>query len=257
MQKLSLQPHSHGPVGTFMMFIFGIWMTTCVCGQDKQPFSDFDDNNAIVEVLLAHDVNLINGILYNYFYPHVNGSPYLFDDLQTGTVVLNGQIYRNQSLRFDVFNNQLILTHPVDKQHGRSIIMVREWIDYFSINHMLFKSIGFDDGISRYVQVIYEEKNLSCYFHWQKEMKLENTSQLRDYYFTDPSRVIIVKKGSKHYSITTKRSFIKIFEKKYRSELRKIIKSEKIKFRKASECQMTDFLEVCNPLVNNEFHIVE
>lgn len=240
--------YRRGTIKLLKVILIGMMMITEAVGQDKQVFSDRVLRNEIFDDIIAHDVNLVNGILYNYPYPNVKGSPYLFDNAQTGTLTLNGQNYDNQAINLDIYNNQLILNHH-DEQHGmRSIIMVREWIESFSINQMLFRSVDFEDGISRYVQVIYEEKELSCYFHWNKEMKLDNTSQQHSFYFTAPSRVIIINRGNNQHLVTSKRSFIKIYDKKHRPALRKIIKSKKIRFRKVSASALADFLAASNHL---------
>lgn len=195
--------------------------------------------------LLGKDPLLVNGIRYNHGYSRVKGDPFLPGGKQKGTIVVDGVPYKNQDIRFDILNNELILNYETSSESAESIVLTKHWIDQFSLGEMVFRKGILSLDSSRFVQVIYTGK-VSCYMDWEKEIILGKAEDIQPYFFSDPLRQGILDIRDSQETFRSRRSFIIQFEKKNRKMIRNYMRAHRIRFRKANTGELRDLLIFIN-----------
>lgn len=198
-------------------------------------------------VLQTLDPTLINGRLYTFNYSHANGNQFLSDqDFTIGTITIKGKTYSNQLLKFDIYNQLLLLKFYNQFESEKVIIVSDAWLSDFTIGNMVFKVLNSNDGKKRIVQ-IYESDGINIMFEWKKELKLDATSG--EYRFTKPINDGYIIIGEKEYLFKSNRSFSKIFGKDKSQTVAKFLRKNRIKVNKASDTQFRQLLEYCNTII--------
>jgi hypothetical protein len=195
--------------------------------------------------LIGKDPALVNGIRHNNGYSGVKGDPFLPCGKQKGTIVVDGVPYKNQDIRFDILNNELILNYETSSGSAESIVLTKYWIDQFSLGEKVFRKGILSLDSSRFVQVIYKGK-VSCYIDWKKEIILGKAEDIQPYFFSDPIRQGTLEIGNSQVTFRSRRSFVMQFQKKNRKKIRNYIRAHRIRFRKASTGELRDLLIFIN-----------
>lgn len=152
---------------------------------------------------------------------------FLTQDWQDGFIYYAGQLYEHVSLRFDVFQNKVIVEHP--RSH-REIELDSKKVSYFGLNgqkfvHLISPTDGFYAEIYKGVVKVYV---------WHSKTLKENTegnTLVRE--FPAKEKVYIFK-NEKYYQVSTKSATLSVFKER-KSELKKMIKEERLSFRENKE----------------------
>ncbi len=195
--------------------------------------------------LLGKDPVLVNGIRYNHGYSGVKGDPFLPGGKHKGTIVVDGVPYKNQDIRFDILNNELILNYETSSGSAESIVLTKHWIDQFSLGEMVFRKGILSLDSSRFVQVIYTGK-VSCYMDWKKEIILGKAEDIQPYFFSEPIRQGTLEIRDSQVTFRSRRSFLMQFEMENRKIIRNYLRAQRIRFRKASTGELRNLLIFIN-----------
>ncbi len=193
------------------------------------------------------DADLVNGEKYFYPYSQSQGDPFFLSEPRPSEITIEGKAFSGQLLRYDLFNQQLVLDYTDLYGATSSIVLRNEWVESFSLEACFFKKMRGPDGETDYFQVVFDGA-VDCVYLWRNEYLLNLTSGVREHYFTDPAKDSFLVIGEEFHSYRGNSSFIKLFDSEHRKAIKQFLRQAKIKVKKASDSQMHHLIEYCNSL---------
>ncbi len=181
------------------------------------------------------NAGLYNGSEYLYGGHNVTGSPYFkSSDILSGSVYYDGNLYNGVSMRFDLVTNELVI---LDYTKNFPIKLVTSKLDYFIIDSSRFINAGNNYGFSLpetagFYQVLYHYKT-AVFAKKEKQLVLSSKLDENDSYYKEFDWYYIYA-DNKLYKVDNEKSVLNVFKER-RSELKKFIAANKIKFKKNFE----------------------
>jgi len=191
--------------------------------------------------------NLVQGRLYVVDYYPVNGSQFLVEGWQEGSIFLLDNEYHNLFLRYDTFADVLILLHRSGNRFDK-IQLNREYIRHFMLENRSFINLSYsryrDSGLEEgFYEVIFEEKvSLLA----KRILDLETREALT--YFLPKSIWYLIKDGHA-YKIRNKKSLFEVYGSSYKKQISTFLKKEGIRFRKAGDPEWRRLIAYLNTLL--------
>ena len=151
--------------------------------------------------------SFINGKVWNNRYRKFHGSAFLFEDyFLPGTVSVNGRTFKNLSIKYDIYSDEVLL--PVSSDE--IIQLNKEIVDSFSITYdnrtYKFIRLRFDtlksDNPAGYYNLLYSGQ-VSCFIKYKKEI-LPGLDPGKDFEFVQ-SHQIYLKKDTVLYQVSKKK----------------------------------------------------
>lgn len=179
---------------------------------------------------LGDHARLYNGQEYVDLYANklIDGHPYFLDEeYQAGSVMYDGSLYQDIQLRYNLFQNSVVVEHP--KTH-REIELVAQKLDRFQIQNVLF--VRLTQPEPGYYAQLYSG-SISFYGRYYKTIQERVDAKAKITAFIPKTRYYLLKDNTYHV-ITSKSSVLKILENQ-KSELRKFLNQERISFRNNRE----------------------
>jgi hypothetical protein len=174
---------------------------------------------------------LYNGKIWRNLYYLVKGDQFLFSkDFLTGTISINGKSFKNISIRYDIFNDEIMTT----TNHGSILQLNKEMVDSFTIffGYKTYKFLNTQadslTGIKGYVNALYIGKS-ALYVKYKKEIQSLAVDDKYDLFF-QTYRIYFLKDGIVH-QITSKSDFFKILSED-KARIRDFMKKNKLKVSK-------------------------
>jgi len=149
------------------------------------------------------------------------------DDWQDGYIYYAGQLYEQVSLRFDVFQNKVVVEHP--RSH-REIELDSKKISYFGLNGQKF--VRLTSPTEGFYAEIYKG-DVKVYIWYYKTLK-ENTegkTMVREFLAKEK---VYIYKDQTYQLVSSKSAALSVF-KDQKSELKKLIKEENLSFKENKE----------------------
>ncbi len=195
---------------------------------------------------------LLNGEKYQYSYKTTRGTPFLWAHVDfESSVQIKGRVYENQKIRFDIYN-QLMVLDFTDRFGGPgSMVLNKEWVDHLILNGSLFKKYSNEEGLEKFGQVIYEGR-ASCIYYWEKKYLPDLHEGEKQYYFSDPIRQSFIVVNNQTCAYKGNRSFIKCFVKQDHQRFKTYLKDNRIKVNKASDREMQILMDHMNQSLRDE-----
>ena len=193
------------------------------------------------------DADLVNGEKYFYPYAQSLGDPFLFTEPRNASITIHGKEFTGQKLRYDLFNQQLILDYTDLYGASASLVLRNEWVESFAFEDYVFKMMKGPDGKPAFFQVILDGPT-ACVYKWSKNYLLNLTSGVQSYYFTDPVKVSYLVIGGEFHLYKGNGAFVKVFSPEIQKAIKQFMRQGKIKVKKASDSQMRHLVEYCNSL---------
>jgi hypothetical protein len=196
------------------------------------------------------DPTLINGKLYSFTLPpKVEGHQYLWsNEFATGSITLKEQVYENQLLRYDIYNQLLTLKFTNQFGSEKIIVVSDAWLSNFTMGNKTFALVTMNDGKKRICQTI-GRGDARVLYVWKKQLKLDGTSGQNQYRFSKPLREKYLQINGINYSYRWNKSFARSFGENHSSEILKYIRHHKIKVNKASDSEMETLMDFCNSII--------
>jgi hypothetical protein len=227
-------------------FILLLWVSPLISQGVTDPSSEQARDDA--EKKYGPITELVNGVKYYYPYWADTGDPFFRVEEGKGVPIqINGRLFDKQDIRYDIYNQLIVLDYTDVSGAAASIVLRNEWVDYFYVGGRLFMEFPDEDGNERFGQIIHEE-DVSCIYFWQKNYDPDMQNGRKNYKFSDPFRnaAIIKEGGTRKYK--GKGSFLKCFSKNQQAEIKGYLKGQRIKFKKAGDPEMKRLLEFINQL---------
>jgi hypothetical protein len=195
------------------------------------------------------DQVLVNGIFYQDKYWNKVGHPFFLEDqLYKGTLLFRGKEYKSIEMKFDIYNQQLILYI----QNNNSVVWIvppNDFISAFSLGDKFFSKYNFG-GEPRFFQVISDTEKIKCLYYWYKKMheSYENGRYITYEFFDSEKKSYLMLNGS-FLIYRNNRSFIETLPGEIVAQVRKYIKSNHIRVNKSSDKEISELIVYCNSLL--------
>jgi hypothetical protein len=174
---------------------------------------------------------LYNGKLWRNRYYRIREDQFLFSkEFLSGNLSINGQLFRNLNIRYDIYNDEIM----IPSNRGAILQLNKEMVDSFTLNFdnktYKFTQIREDSvrGFNGYVNVLYKGKN-ALYVKFKKEIELLAVERKFDMFY-QIHRIYFVK-DSIVYQVTGKGDLLKILNEN-KVQIRNYIKKNKLQISK-------------------------
>ena len=196
--------------------------------------------------------DLFNGEKYYYPYRSAGGDPFFeVHNDHNASALIKGKLYENQTIRFDIYNQLMVLDFMDRSGAPGSIVLRNEWLDYIILGGYLFKKFPDQNGFKRFGQVIYEG-NYSCVYFWEKSYSPDLHDGEKYYQFSEPIRQSLLVVDDRFYPYAGKRSFLTCFPGQNQLQIKTYLKEKRIRIRKATDLEMQSLMEYLNQLSDHE-----
>ena len=202
------------------------------------------------ELVYGTDDILVNGQPYALKLSDVKGHPFFGDgSWSKENLVVKGKIYNNIELNYDIESDKLILNAKHNKNSFIKIELSDKVIDSFNLkNHHFINSAQLKNNITE--AVYFEQVYNGSFYFLIMHNKILNSA----YYdtppfgkYTDMQSVYYIYKDGEMKRLLRKKSFLKYFKKDKKS-IRKFMRKNKIKYKKASNVQLNTLMKYCDNL---------
>ncbi len=212
--------------------------------------SDVAGHSAIPELKINDSIDvqvLYNGRAWRNIYYKIRGDQFLFStEFLTGSVTIDGKTYDNLSLKYDIYNDELLTITD-----NRIILQLnKEMLDLFTMVYkdqiFSFKRLDADslNALSGFVNVLYEG-GTSLYVKYRKEILLLAVDNKYDM-FNQVNRIFIEKDGN-IFRVDTKGALLKVLEDQKRM-VRNFIRSSKLRITRRNPDSFKPVIEYYDKL---------
>jgi hypothetical protein len=206
--------------------------------------------DAYFEEMYGPDQSLINGIHYYNLYLNCSGHQFFGENkFRRGNLVIENRDFHDVLIKYNLYTQQIILSHINSKQIYQEIIISNSRIQEFELDGKVFRKCYFPGTDTLFFQIL-EEGDIAFYFHWTIiliPIALEEYSQGK---FSGMDRESYLLWHSKLYELKGARSFSRIFPE-YQSQILKYIRKNGIKIKQATDADMKNLLRQCNIILQS------
>jgi hypothetical protein len=197
------------------------------------------------------DQTLVNGMYYDNYYRNAIGHPFLFGDhFYRGTLVYRNKVYKDLDMKFDIYEHKLLIRYILNNSNVR-FIPANEFISEFGFNEKYFRKYSFPGMAPGFYQVIADYDHIKCLYYWfKKKTESSHTRAFSSYKFYKSEKTCYLVMDDKLLKYRNNFSFIRLFPEKIRNEMRKYLKSEKIKVLKSNDDIIRKLIDYCNKYLN-------
>lgn len=195
------------------------------------------------------DQLLANGVFFEDIYRLATGHPYFrMDNFSKASIIYHNKSYKNIDVKFDIHAQRLIIQLR-QNESPLLIVLTNEFISEFSIFNMQFIKTSFDKQKPVFYQAINDSGTVQCYYYWYKNRKETiNDDDQFIYSFSGDKRRSFILKNEVLSRYSSNRSFRKLFPEDMGPQIKKYLKENKIKVKKASDQEIRDLVTHCQDL---------
>ena len=185
---------------------------------------------------------LYNGRVWRNLNSKVKGDPFLFSqEFLSGTVIVNGKTFKGVKIRYDIYKDEILIS--TDK-----IIILqanKEMVDGFTLNYSginyVFRNFEESDQnpLSGFVNIVYNE-DTPLLVKYRKEIDTSGSDNIYGTFYQ--SNKVYVRKDGILTLINSRAEFLRLLKEK-KAEIRKFIKTNKIKITKTDPFSYARILE--------------
>jgi len=212
----------------------------------SQPVTGNDDK------VYGNDPLLFNGRTYVFITPPgTGGSQFLFDKFDAqGTIQLRNTSFTNISLNYDVYN-QLVILKYIDAISSTGFIEISAaWLETFGLYGSHYEYVSGTDTTKRIYQVLGDGDMKIMYYH-HKELLIDTRTAMRNHYFSNAVKEMYVKKDKSLIKYKNNKSFVKAFGVNSQAGIKKYMRKNNIRVKKANDQEMTELINYCNTLTGS------
>ena len=190
---------------------------------------------------------LYNGRAWRNIYYKIRGDQFLFStEFLTGSVTIDGKTFNNLSLKYDIYNDELLTL----TDHSIILQLNKEMIDRFTMKYQNrifnFKRLDADSlsSLSGYANVLYDG-GTSLYVKYRKEILLLAVENKYDM-FNQVNRIFVEKNGQ-IFRVDSKQELLKLMED-HKREVAGFIRSGRLKISRRSPDSFKPVIEYYDKL---------
>jgi len=190
---------------------------------------------------------LINGLLVEDKNQDVRGHPYLLDYYSnTGSVIYRGKQYSNLSLRYDIYDQQVLLIYLFDTVEY-ILHLQKEFITEFTIENKKFINEAFVVGEdAKFYQVIGKDYPIKVLYFWEKDLSNLYANNPDIKVFSSAQNETFILFNSERLSFKGNSSFTRKFTSKRKTAIKEYFRKNKTKVKLASDYEMEQLIEFIN-----------
>ena len=201
------------------------------------PFSflmaQMETNNSAAYVWFDNAIGVENSGLYigreyteNYKFKNGKHKFFEFNGFQKGDVLYDGQPYYDVLLKFDVYENELLVKLPVEKGIA-AFTLIKDEVTHFTIGNNRFikvhENLEKEDALILYQEVLLETINFTFLKKHSADKKTIKEGRWSYVEFLKKDSHSLLYRG-KYYQIRNKRDILNIFPN-YKKQLKNISKN--------------------------------
>jgi len=196
----------------------------------------------------------LDPLLYNgkkYYRNNLNagGHPFwLREENFTGNIVLNGILYSNLQLKYELHKQIFILTYTDYNGALQSIILNNHSIDSVIIDKHVFIRNPSPDIDNVFIEQVYYDR-YSAYISHTKEFFFQNVGVKTGYQYSEEIKKYFIITENKAYPFKNKKSFISIFPVQSKKQIKQYISSNHIKTKNMEVNQYVELAKFCNSII--------
>lgn len=236
--------------------ILAFFLTSSPQLSKSQQFANASDATAesfraFVAEIYGPNEELINGRVYFPDFGQIDGHPYFATPEWTpGTVYIKGDAHPKLELNYNIESDELILQAQLDGEAFTKISLNKALVDSFNLQGHLFihSDVIFPhDSLNRFYELIYNGE-FTFLRQYDKEFKDQFTNLAPDgkYSKTYIDNLIIVNEETAE--VNSRRAFLKMFPD-HRKAIRRYIKDNSIRYRKANTQQLKKLMRYCGKII--------
>lgn len=207
-----------------------------------------EDLYQTIQYVYGFDQELVNGIFYENHYQRALGHPFWgVDAFYTGEIHFRNKYYKNVSMKLDIYQHRLLMDYHKDNRQVR-IIIPNSFISDFILQGKLFVNSTIHNQTGFY-QVVGEPGGLQCFYYWYKNRnESEHNRTTLSYAFTEAKRKYFLRIDNNYIRYYNNSSFVNAFPKEIKSNIKKYLKTRKIKVKHTKDESLVELLNYCNSL---------
>ena len=191
--------------------------------------------------------HLINGIEYINLHILSTGHKFLDEDeFYKGELVIDKKVYKDVFLKYDIFNQQVLLLIQHPSGGNKQIILNNLRIDEFEINGRIFRKYTFPGTGTLFYQVIGNDE-MACLFHFRKQEIPRPIDNYTLSEFTDEKKKSYLHWQAELHAFKSNRSFVGIFPD-HQPRIKSFIRQNKFRVKKLNDSQMQQLISYCNSI---------
>ncbi len=234
----------------FNLVIFLLWANTAVNAQvNSSQQILFKQIYSAAENEYGTHQELINGVLFEKAHQDVTGHPYLLDYYSnTGSVIYKGKKYSNLNLRYDIYDQQLLLIYRFDSIEYK-LYLQKEFITEFNIDNKKYILEAFHPGEeTRIYQVLGEDLPTRILYFWQKGVSNLYANNSDRKAFSPAQKEPYILMNNQLASYRGNRSFTRKFALDLRTGIKAYLRKNKMKVKHATDNEMERLIQIINSL---------
>ncbi len=215
---------------------------------DSSQQAIFEEIYSAAEQAYGMNQELLNGVLQERVNHDALGHPYFLDYYtDQGSVIYRGKQYAGLSLRYDIYDQQLLLIHLHDGVEDK-LWLHEEFITEFTIENKRFirDTLG---GLKepRFYQVIGLDYPLKVFYYWEKGLTKVNAGNSEKTMFEERRESYILV-DNKLVGFKGNRSFTGRFPTSFKKSIKEYLRKNTTKVKRASDAAMEHLVEYINTL---------
>jgi len=234
----------------FLTGLLAVLVTQLNAQENNQTVTDFYKLKDYFDHSYGADYNLWNGKEYYIRYYNTEGHPFFnSDQFRKGSLLINGIRYEDVTIKYDLVDQHIILQQTAFSGIKVHLVLTSEFIDEFTIDGKLFRRMSFPETGTRFFQIV-RTSELPCFLFWEKDVIFIPSSYTT--FFTPQSSKAYLMVSDRLNSIKNASSFIRIFGKQFRGEIRRFKRRNRINFRNISEESLKELINYCTSLADDK-----
>lgn len=213
---------------------------------DSSPQGLFNQIYLAAEKEYGIPQELINGLLFEAKHEGARGHPYFLEYYSNqGSVIYRGKRYSNLNLRYDLYDQQLLLIYVIDHVEHK-VYLQKEFITGFTVENKPFIKESFAaDEEAKFYQVFGEDLPTKVLYFWKKGLsKLYANNSDKKMFSEQRETYLLIE--NELLSFTGNRSFVRKFSPERTKAIKQYLRLTKTKVNLADDEAMERLLKFIN-----------
>ena len=182
-----------------------------------QKINDQENGYIAFDKLVGiQNTNLYEGILHAEKYRTINDYKQFFKSTRflNGEIWYKGQPYFNQSIKYDVYEDELLLKLE-DKGGSNTLKLLKTNIDSFNIDKHYFVNLKPEKKLNKiqfgFYEVMFQGHSFTLYMKHRKNLIEKNDERIVYYEFIDTKKKYVLLYAGEYHVLNSKKSMISLF----------------------------------------------
>lgn len=187
------------------------------------------------------NLSIYTGKQYNDKYGAVDGHQFFMDDYwEQGSVIFDGQLYDSIYLKYDIFNDELLVEYFSDKGLAMTLLLQNTMVSSFTLQGHTFIKLQVDSAATiktGFYDQLFLGANVSAYARRQKEIVRTTGSTTLQDDFVEKDKYYFLKDGIYH-QVSKRGSVVRVLAD-HKKEVKHFIKSNYLVFQTEKDRDLT------------------